>query len=280
MGIAYQLLDGYGGVILRLGFVNYLSKNYKNVLIIMYKYHENTVTYMLKHLKNIKYEFVCWQYSEEEEKIKKNLPENMTIHQYWDEYFKKKYPKYNFTNQEHYKKWDFLNKLDHFNIYRNENDENLFFNNIIKENKEYILYEKCDKNKEFNKLMVDKSNNKHYNDLSWSKDPFQDHRTNRDVHDIYLNSKKFYINLHNLSKNMIETYKLLDNAKEIHLVPGPYALLITLLLKKNKNFLKNTKVFLHQYTRMHYWCNNILLECNKFIKINKKNHNKNLSKKN
>ena len=50
MGIAYQLLDGYGGVILRLGFVNYLSKNYKNVLIIMYKYHENTVTYMLKHL--------------------------------------------------------------------------------------------------------------------------------------------------------------------------------------------------------------------------------------
>ena len=30
MAVAYQLLDGYGGVLLRLGFVNYLSKHDKN----------------------------------------------------------------------------------------------------------------------------------------------------------------------------------------------------------------------------------------------------------
>ena len=41
---------------------------------------------------------------------------------------------------------------------------------------------------------------------------------------------------------MIETYKLLNNAKKIHLVPGPYALLISLLLKKNNSFLKDTKL--------------------------------------
>ena len=276
MSVSYQLLDGYGGVILRLGYVNYLSKNYSNVLLISYKYHEDTLCYLLKHLKNIKYEFVCWQYSEEEEIIKKNLPKNKTIYQYWDEYFKKKYPSYEFISQEHYKKWDYLIKINYFDVYRNKDNENLFYNSIIKDKKEYVLYEKCDKEKEFNKLMVSNFENKHYNDNSFRKSPFQDHRINRDVHDIYLNNENFNINLHNLSKNMIDTYELLNNAKEIHVVPGPYALLISLLLKKNNNFLKNTKLYLHLYTRPYYWCNEQLFKCNKFIIIDKRIHKKNL----
>ena len=280
MSVAYQLLDGYGGVILRIGFVNYLSKHSKNVLLICYKYHENTIKYMLNHLNNVKYEFVCWQFSEEEEKIKKNLSDNKTIHQYWDEYFKKKYPEYEFISQKHYKKWDFLRKIHHFDVYRNKDNEDLFYKKIIKKNSnDYILYEKCDKKKEFDKLMVNKHNEKHYNDKSFDNNPFQDHRINRDVHDIYLRKKNFNINLHNLSKNMIETYKLLNNAKKIHLVPGPYALLISLLLKKNNSFLKNTKVYLHLYSRPLYWCRDILLKCDKFNIIRCKDHLKNLSKK-
>ena len=233
---------------------------------------------MLKHLKNIKYEFICWQYSEEEEEIKKNLPENMNMFQYWDNYFKKIYPNYKFIEYEHYRYFYYLRKIHHFEVYRNENDENLFYNRIINDKKEYVLYEKCDKEKEFNKLMVTKLNNNHYSDPLFTKSPFKDHRINREIHDIYLDNNKFNINLHNLSNNMIETYKLLDNSEEIHLVPGPYALLITLLLKKNKNFLNNTKVFLHKYVRNRYWCMDTLLKCKKFILIDKKTHNKNLLK--
>jgi hypothetical protein len=266
MKICFSLYDGVGGVILRNGYVNFLSKNNEKILLIVFEHHKTMVNYMFKHLSNISYEYIPFIDSPEEEYIKNKHGKDI-ISIYIDKY-KKMYPEFIFrqedwgnnTKEYHSKIWvDIPKKINYFEIYRNDSQEDKLYQDIIKKNgKKYILYQDCKKEEEFNKIMSKTKtiNNKnvHYNDKLFRTSHFKEFRKDLTINYKYISNDKdiSYINLHNISKNLIDTSKLLENSLELHLVPGPYPLFIKFMIDKDKTFLKNTKIYIHKYVRPHY----------------------------
>jgi hypothetical protein len=270
--LCYILCDGYGGILLRNGYVNHLSKNNQQVLLIIYEYHKDTINYMFKHLNNIIYEYVCFEFSKEENEIKKTLKKDENMLGYWINHFQNKYKDFTFIPENWY--YTALNeirsKFSDFKVYRNIDNEDIIYNNYIKNaSAEYILYQNCQKNKEFSSIMHSSAfvNGKElsYNDKYFSKSSFKEYRRDLVIDSKYLDNSLKCINLHNLSKNMIDTYKLLNNSKELHLVPGPYALLVRFLIDIDKDFLKNTKIYFHKYIRPYYPFMKDILNCKKLI---------------
>lgn len=286
MKVIYLLLDGIGGIILRNGYVNYLSKNSKQILLIVYEYHKKLINYMFNHLDNLEFIYVPFSDSPEEIELK-NKHKDKDLYDVYNEYYKLLYPDFEYMNLEWYGNFfrDIKPLSYKFNFYRNSEIENNFYNKIVnKYGKKYILYQNCLKEDEFNKLMsktlIIDNKEYDYKDAFFAKSHFQEWRKDLSVNPIYLNKKDYnYINLHNLSENMLDTYKLLEYSEEIHLVPGPYPLLIKFLIDIDENFLKNKKIFIHRYSRPYYAFIKIILECNRFIIIDKKKLYKKLKQK-
>ena len=289
MKVIFCLLDGIGGIILRNGYLNHLSKNSEKILLIVYDYHKNLIRYMFKHLENLEFFYVPFCDSPEEIELR-NKHEDKHIIEIYNEYYKSIYPDYEYMNIEWYSTFfrdtHPIKPLSlKFNFYRNDEIENNFYNKIVSEyGEKYILYQNCLKEDEFNKLMSKKLiiDNKEYDykDAIFLRSHFQEWRKNISVNPIYLNKENFrYINLHNLSENMLDACKLLEYSAEIHLVPGPYPLLIKFLIDIDNNFLKNKKIFLHRYARPNYAFIKNILECKRFTIIDKQQLKKKLKQK-
>jgi hypothetical protein len=286
MKICFPLYDGVGGVLLRNGYVNFLSKNNDEIILITFEYHKSIVNYMFKHLKNIKFEYIPYMYSPEEEEIKKESDNDDIISIYLDKY-KRIYPDFIFREEdwgknckEYFPKvWiDIPTKINWFEIYKNEQQEDKLYNDIVsKYGSKYILYQDCKKEEEFNKIMSKTKtiDNKiyHYNDShkQLNASAFKEFRKDLTIHEKYINNNKdiSYINLHNISKHLTDTSKLLENSLELHLVPGPYPLFIKFMIDKNKNFLKNTKIYIHEYVRPYYVFKKFMMS-DRFIILKKK----------
>ena len=65
----------------------------------------------------------------------------------------------------------------------------------------------------------------------------------------YINDKSI-VNLHRLSSNFVDTVKVIENAKEVHLIENSVALFVYHL--QSKNLMKNVEVNLHAYARTEW----------------------------
>jgi hypothetical protein len=65
----------------------------------------------------------------------------------------------------------------------------------------------------------------------------------------YINTN-FVINLHKLSSNFVDTIKVIENAKEVHLIENSVALFVYHL--QSKDLMKNVEVNLHAYARTEW----------------------------
>ena len=161
MKVIFCLLDGIGGIILRNGYLNHLSKNSEKILLIVYDYHKNLIRYMFKHLENLEFFYVPFCDSPEEIELR-NKHEDKHIIEIYNEYYKSIYPDYEYMNIEWYSTFfrdtHPIKPLSlKFNFYRNDEIENNFYNKIVSEyGEKYILYQNCLKEDEFNKLMSKK----------------------------------------------------------------------------------------------------------------------------
>jgi hypothetical protein len=74
-------------------------------------------------------------------------------------------------------------------------------------------------------------------------------------YDSFLINKKYIninsiVNLHRLSSNFVDTIKVIENAKEVHLIENSVALFVYHL--QSKNLMKNVEVNLHAYARTEW----------------------------
>jgi hypothetical protein len=118
---------------------------------------------------------------------------------------------------------DFINKINFFIFDREPNIENEKYEEFIKKNsQEYILY---------------------HDDLA------TDHEN---INIRLINNKIKSINLNGLASQCFYYIKILENAKEIHLIDSVWAQFCYLLDAKY-GVLKNTKIFLYPFTQKERW---------------------------
>jgi hypothetical protein len=99
--------------------------------------------------------------------------------------------------------------LDFFKIYRNKKSEKLIYNKIIK---------------------------------------YKNYAAAHITEGMNVNTRLQIISLNDKSSTIIDTLKVLENAKEIHIYDSLYGMLVYLLYFSN-NLNKNKKIYFHSYAR-------------------------------
>jgi hypothetical protein len=206
--------QGFTDILNSISLVNYYKEKYKELILII----RNNET--IKHIcnqcikENVKIIYKEFReigdYLEKKDNLKK-IEDEYKDYDYlyiggFDKYRKDKYKnKFNINKkisflEKFYICYDieFENRINYFYLNRNIERENELYSSLIKNNEDYIIT----------------------------------HDSYNNIRNINKNIKK--IELHNLVINILDTIKLIENAKEIHVNPSIYSILIYLCNKKYK----------------------------------------------
>jgi len=213
--------QGYTDILNCLPLVNYYSKVYDKIKVIIREDFKESVSFYLRNLKNVDVIYLDINHIRKVHNpfIMVNLfiDVDTLFHGSYDTFrndiFKNKFNDSTFYGHGFYEFYNIsLNeKVENFIFERDNNKEDKLFDEVIgNENKKYILFHENDDDK------IEKNK------------PYE------------------YVNLESLSKNIFESIKILQKSEEIHLVDSLWASLCFLLDAKYKLFSEK-KIYLYPF---------------------------------
>ncbi len=210
--------QGWTDIINCLALINYYSNIYDKIYIIMREDAHQLINYYIKNISNIQTIYLNKNYLDNNNIIK-YIEENKLydcdylfhgIHDvYRTDKYKNSFPKGYFVNAFYLSyEIDYLVRINNFIFQRDYSIENNVYNNFIKKySSDYILHH------EINEL------NNNFNNIN-------------------------YVNLNGISDIFFDYVKVLENAREIHLLDSVWGAIIYLLDSKYKLF-SNIKIYLY-----------------------------------
>lgn len=230
--------QGWTDVINCIPLINYYSQIYDEILTVNLSQYKNIIDFFIKDLTNVKTIYIEQEIHDRENAGTLNLIDylisdyqinieehDILIHGFPDHYrkdmYKSVYPK--FFNTIHFVKgfYEFYGikystRINNFDFKRDTEVENLFYENFVKNNGEnYILYHE-DVSRNFGRSI-----------------------------NIAKKEGIKYVNLHGVADNVFNYIKILENAKEIHLIDSVWASFCYMVDAKYKIF-SNKNIYIYR----------------------------------
>jgi hypothetical protein len=214
--------QGWSDIINCLSLINYYSSRYDKIYLLIRNDSKELIDFYIKKLKNIE---VLYFNKNELDTYRCfsniNIKDiDLIFHGIHDKFRNDKYQN-SFKIVGHFVKClyscydiDYINRVKLFDFERDFEKENTFYQSIIQNNKEYILYHE---NINTNAIVKFEKTDKYE-----------------------------YFNLNGITNNIFHSIKLLENSKELHLTDSLWAAFCYLLDAKYSLF-KNKNVYLYTY---------------------------------